>query len=307
MRQANLSSATETAPRFDMRALIRLATWGMSATSALLLAVLSAYPYFTSQQSVALPALETGAAQRGRSSRSIEVEGETSRLAEAVRDLSADREALLGRLRSLEQSLEDITGSNRQTAAQSLPVETPAQASSPPNPTASYSLALPQLTASRQSRVAAPATIEARAEAAPAEPTTEFGIDLGSAVNFDALRVLWNATKAGHAPLLDALVPHAVQRVSTTGVAELRLVAGPLTGPEVAARLCDSLTIAARACQPAPFEGQQLALAASEPDSRSPPIPERRPAHAPAQPARIRPEAREPRLPSVGTSSIVRP
>jgi hypothetical protein len=40
MRQANLSCAAETTRRFDMRALMRLAGWGISAAVALLLAVL---------------------------------------------------------------------------------------------------------------------------------------------------------------------------------------------------------------------------------------------------------------------------
>ena len=43
--------------------------------------------------------------------RSFDAEGETKRLAEAVRVLAADRDRLITRLTALEQNLDDVTGS----------------------------------------------------------------------------------------------------------------------------------------------------------------------------------------------------
>jgi hypothetical protein len=60
------------------------------------------------------------------------------------------------------------------------------------------------------------------------EYKSEFGVDIGGAVNFDALRVLWNSTKAGHAALFDGLSPRVtVRENSKSRAAELRLIAPP--------------------------------------------------------------------------------
>jgi hypothetical protein len=118
---------------------------------------------------------------------------------------------------------------------------------------------------------------------AAAEPLKiEFGVDVGGAVNFDGLRVLWISTKGNHADLLEGLHPVvAVRENSRTKNAELRLVVGPLANVEGAARLCASLSAGRRYCQPVAFEGQRL----TEPDA----VPERlaspRPAPAAAAPA----------------------
>jgi cell division septation protein DedD len=291
MRQANLPGAAETASRFDMRAFMRLALWGLSASTALLLAVLASDPQFTSPRLVALAAWanrsklhEAGSIPR------LDREDENRRLAETVRGLSADREILLRRVSALEQSLADVTGSIRGQAMAARPLATAPVAAPPSAPvdTSTTSLALPRSTAAIQPRRPAvlPA-IEGRAEAAPSKPKAEFALDLGSAVNFDALRVLFNATKAGHAPLLDGLTPLVVPRINPrSGSVELHLLIGPVADAETAARLCSSLTIAPRTCQPAPFEGQQLALAGPDLDSKPQPLPDRRPARLPAPPPR---------------------
>src|SRR5262245_4420893 len=106
MRKATRPGAGEPARRFDMRALLRLATWGLSAAGALLLAALAGYPHFTSQRLVALPAWAAAGGPRDAAVRPGDREDESRRLAEIVRGLSADREALLRRIVALEQGLE---------------------------------------------------------------------------------------------------------------------------------------------------------------------------------------------------------
>jgi hypothetical protein len=128
-QQVHRVVANGNARPFDMGALRRLAIWGVLAAVALSVAVLAGYANPAAQR-----LLETIAAAIGQTQRrveatpapaaigSAEAESETRRLAEAVRTLAADRNELLTRIGSIEQSLEDITGSiNRQTAAESLP------------------------------------------------------------------------------------------------------------------------------------------------------------------------------------------
>jgi hypothetical protein len=104
------------------------------------------------------------------------------------------------------------------------------------------------------------------AEAAPAAspvPTvnrTEFGLDLGPGASLDALRSLWATLRSQNAGLLDGLRPLAAIREDVSGVRELRLIAGPVGNAAIAARLCAAVSANGRACQPATFEGQRLAL-----------------------------------------------
>ena len=121
--------ANGNARPFDMRALRRLAIWGVSAAAALSVAILAGYANPAAQRMLETIAAAISQAQRRAEAipapaaiRPAEAESETRRLAEAVRALAANRNELLTRISSIEQSLEGITGSiNRQTAAASLP------------------------------------------------------------------------------------------------------------------------------------------------------------------------------------------
>jgi hypothetical protein len=52
----------------------------------------------------------------------------------------------------------------------------------------------------------------------------------------------------------------SVREGKRPGEIELRLVAGPLGNAGAAARLCAALAAAGKACQPAVYDGQRLAL-----------------------------------------------
>jgi hypothetical protein len=291
-----------------MRALWRLGLWGTSAAAALALAVVAGYSDTGSRRLMAATASPGGAAPTAATSqpaaRPSEAEAETRRLAEAVRSLTADRERLAARIGTLERNLEDVTGSIKQqqaaTAAAAPPLVAPPaastttvaepvkeaavtqalEASSAARPPASVAPAEPQPSAADKTVPVEPAGDPAAAESVATR--TEFGVDVGGALNFDGLRVLWSSTRGSNAALFEGLQPVVVLREnSRTKTVELRLIAGPLANAEAAARVCATLSSARRSCQPVAYEGQRLAQADV--------VPERKPAAsraAPHQPRR---------------------
>jgi hypothetical protein len=297
-----------------MRSLLRLAIWGTSAAAGLAVVVLTAHSNAGSQRlmtAMAPAAGQPSTQQAGQSGaqqvvvRSAEAENEARRLADAVRTLSADRDRLLTRITSLERNLEDITGSIKRQAT-----ATP-QSSSPPSssglaagapattvarepPPAVEAVAPapptrqppPAATGSQESAAAANrvANVPAGDEASETERAKpEIGVDIGGAVNFDGLRLLWNSTRGANAALLEGMHPVVVARENIrTRAPELRLVVGPFPNSEAAVRLCSTLSAARRYCQLAAFQGEELSLAE----------PERRPAAAPQRPAAATPERR---------------
>jgi hypothetical protein len=321
--------------RFDMHALKRMALWGFAATCALGAAAMSAnssgglrrlssaVATATGQEMAERP---TGSTVPPRADRSAETEEVMRRLADMVRALAADRDRLFNRIASLERSLEDVTGSIKSTTT--LPAAGPTSPSSPAtaaSPTAAAVVAPePELTppaaetASSSGPEAAPSqpaaeaqttpahgprlakvqTAEESAELEPAKPRTEFGVDIGGGLNFDALRALWASSRtAAHAALFEGLQPVVVARETKTRTVELRLVVGPLASFEAAVRLCSNLSAARRPCQLAMYEGQLLPATApaSEPQRRpaapaAAPAPDRKAAPVLRQPVRPNPQ-----------------
>jgi hypothetical protein len=103
---------------FDLRALLRLATWGCVAAAALMLAVLSAivgpkHQTFASQ--TASPQIPAATVQL--TTRQTEPDKATRHLTETVSGLTADRDRLAARIATIERNLEDVTGSIKQQAA----------------------------------------------------------------------------------------------------------------------------------------------------------------------------------------------
>jgi hypothetical protein len=314
---------------FDMRDFWRLAIWGGSATAALLVAVVAAYSDAHLRRPMDAANTPSGGSSVPKpqlASRPAELDAETRRLAEAVRILTSGRDQLAVRVDTLERNLEDMTGAiNRPAATASTGATVPVPPSGPPSlasspsaaapvpapskevagelamPPASATPALsparqqaggsePPLSLSPPERVAnAPAAVISDGASAAEPPRTEFAVDVGGAVNFEGLRVLWTSTKGSNTALFEGLHPAVVVREnSKTKGAELRLIAGPLANVEAAARLCATLSAARRYCQPVAFEGQRLADADTVP-------PQRKPAEAP-KPRASAPAAKLPRL-----------
>jgi hypothetical protein len=257
---------------FDMRSLLRLALWGAAAAICLGGVVVAAYTNVGSQRLMLAFAPSSGPTTAQLAARSIETENETRRVAAAVQSLNAERERLLTRITSLERGLQDITGSIQRQAAStgvinpppaevtpsSTAVESPSEQPAPPNHVVA-------LSADQEGRAAIKAKLE-------------FGVDIGTAANFDGLRLLWNSIHGANPALFEGLRPVVMVRENRrTRAAELRLLVGPFVDAEAAARLCSTLAASRRSCQPTPFEGQQFSLA-TEPESRS----TRRPTSMPA-------------------------
>lgn len=109
---------------------------------------------------------------------------------------------------------------------------------------------------------AAPKPMAALPAEEPAPPVqapgkTEYGIDLGSARDMDALRQRWTAIKANLGPLLTGLQPVAV-RDHRPGKTDLRLVVGPMPNLAAARQVCTRFAASNVACHAAKFDGEAI-------------------------------------------------
>ena len=124
---AHAAAKRGTQPAFTMQRLGRMALWGTTAASALLVAILTSRSDAGSQRITPTP----GAAHAPRQ---FDAEAVTRQLVQAVRGLNEDRDRLTTRLAALEQSLNDITGPITRTEQKAAPPaaqgtgQTPAQA-----------------------------------------------------------------------------------------------------------------------------------------------------------------------------------
>lgn len=259
---------------FDMRALWRSAVWGAAATAGLAAVVLAANSNVGSQRlTTAVTPASSQPSAAELAARSAETASEMRRLSEAVQALDTDRARLLTRITSLERNLEDITGSIKRQATSA-----PAPESAPPSAAVSPPVAAAD-------SIAAVSAGDDEAEAKHAKP--EIALDVGGAVNFDGLRVLWNSTKGTHVGLFEDVKPLvAVRENRKTHATELRLLVGPFADSETATAVCAALAGLRRFCQLTAFEGQQFSLA--EPEGRPLAAPARR-LPAPPKPARPNP------------------
>ncbi len=247
LAKADLKRAAPRVP-VTMHGLWRLVVWGSTAATALLIAVLSSRGVVGSQRAaVAASTLGGGTVAIVQpvqtppqtTAHSFDAQAETKKLADAVRDLTADNDELKSRLAMVEHSVDDVTGSIAQQAkAAAAP---PWPDNGPPVP-------------------ATPAAIAA--VIAPALPLPmEYGVDIGSAVSIQALRARWAGIRSAHPQLFDGLAPTiSLSEMPPSNRPELRLVVGPLASADAAARLCTTLERFRLTCQPTIFAGRHLAL-----------------------------------------------
>jgi|SRR5579884_348010 len=197
--------------------------------------------------------------------------------------LISDREQLNSRLATLEQGLQDVTGSIRRQEQRPEPgarapgppfIEPPvipAPETLPP-PTVAVT---PPTAATQPARTAPAASSEpARANAQSMDahssvniplpggttaptPHAQFGVELGTAPDMDALRARWVAVKANFGPLLVGLNPVAV-RDHRSGNTSLRLIAGPLPSMAVARELCTKFIAGNGRCVPTRVDAAEI-------------------------------------------------
>ena len=247
LAKADLKRPTAAVP-VTMHGLWRLVVWGSTAATALLIAVLSSRGVVGSQRAaVAASTLGGGTVAIVQpvqtppqtAAHSFDAQAETKKLADSVRDLTADNDELKSRLAVVEHSVDDVTGSiarqAKSTAAPPWPEDGP-----------------PVLTT--------PAAIAA--VIAPALPLPmEYGVDIGSAVSIQALRARWAGIRSAHPQLFNGLAPTiSLSEMPPSNRPELRLVLGPLASAGAAAKLCTTLERFRLTCQPTIFAGRHLTL-----------------------------------------------
>ena len=248
LAKADLKRPAAAVP-VTMHGLWRLVVWGSTAATALLIAVLSSRGVVGSQRAAVAASTLGGATvavvqplqpaptPQQPAARSFDAQAETKKLADAVRDLSADNDELKSRLAVVEHSVDDVTGSIERQAKATPPWPD----SGPPVP-------------------ATPAAIAA--VIAPALPLPmEYGVDIGSAVSIQALRARWAGIRSAHPQLFDGLAPTvSLSETPQSNRPELRLVVGPIASADAAAKLCSTLGRFRLTCQPTIFAGRHLAL-----------------------------------------------
>jgi hypothetical protein len=246
----------ETPRSFTLEGLRRLALWGGTATGALFLAVISSRS-------------EVGAARlavvfhddRPQSVRVFDAEAETRRLNDAVRGLAADSDQIKTRLASVEQGMDDVTGSISKEIETANATQRFNDGPSVAATAASSTSMMGALPAQPSAATARSGAVTSSADAAAsASPQTAYGVDIGSGQTIQALRARWEVLRSAHPQLFEGLRPIVtVKEVLHGNRVELRLVAGPLVQPGAATQLCASLTPFGLFCQPTVFDGQHLA------------------------------------------------
>jgi hypothetical protein len=239
---------------FTMDRLRGLAVWGTAAAAAMLAVAIA------SRSDVALERVAVLLHRpKPVTTPVFDAQAATAQLAEAVHGLKVNDDQMQTRLAAVEHDLDDVTGSiskqiqadaNRRTedgpsvaatalaAASIAPVDLPAAVAPAPAPvTADPNIALPP------------------------PPRTAFGVDIGSGLNLQALRMRWAAIRTAHARFFEGLDPIvSIREVPHSNRIELRLIAGPIAQPGQAAELCAQLAALGLYCQPTLYDGQHLAL-----------------------------------------------
>jgi hypothetical protein len=262
----------ETAPKvipagaFTLRSLRHAALWGATAAVALSIAVVSSHGDFDAGRLID--------AFRGAGTspvaRPLDAQAETQRLAQAVHGLTIDNDQLKARLASVEQDLNDVTGSIGKQIEAVETADASRRVEDGPSIGATASVSamlpatlLPAATAFPPGPAPAPqAANQPAGDAAAVAPTrTAYGVDIGSGLTIQALRTRWAAIRLAHPEVLDGLEPIlSVREIPRANHVELRLVAGPLPDAGAAAQSCASLTPLVLFCQPAMYDGQHLAV-----------------------------------------------
>jgi hypothetical protein len=283
--------------RFDLHSMWRVLLWGASAAMALAIVAGTAFSDLGTdriKQMVASfigPANDTPKLELAKvepppppqvTPRQLAaLETQTRELMQSVRELTAERDSVKARLASLEQHLDDITGTVRRQAAETATQKSVQTATAPPVPTVTKpdtvaAVPSPTATTPPADTPTTTASVPPPAEAStPIEPpiplppiraaeeapigARELGVDLGGAASLDSLRSHWSALKANFGPELVGLIPSYTTRQKQSGGTDYRLVLGPMPNSVTAARLCARLATSRIYCRPGTFTVQKFA------------------------------------------------
>jgi hypothetical protein len=223
-----------------LQSLWRLAAWGLIAASALLIAVMATRSDMVARRAVVMASLPSVHVPRPAGS-TFDAQAETVRLSDAVRGLAAESDELKSRVGVVEHQMDDVTGSITQQ---------PAATTAAGGKTAQWPNEMPITVTT--------ATVDKMLASSPT-PSTQYGVDIGSALSIPTLRARWAGIRSAHPRLFDDLRPVVtLKQLSHSSRVELRLVAGPLASAEAATQLCAALSPYRLFCAPATYSGQSL-------------------------------------------------
>lgn len=191
------------------------------------------------------------------------VDREVGAAREEARRLGAERSRLEQRVAQLERDVSDVTGSVRRgnditgsivPAGRELPSSAPSRSLVAPGETlAPVEASLPKPEPRGEAENSAPGAVTLATR-------TQFGLDLGSENTVTGLRLRWLRLSERHKALLVQFEPLIAVRDGANGLPVLYLLAGPVGDAAEAAALCAKLRQGNVTCQPAPYDGQRLAL-----------------------------------------------
>ena len=234
-----------------LRKLRNFTLWISSAAVAVALAVLAGHSQVGAERLAAIfhPSRAQQAANK------FDAETVTRQLADALRVLASNQEQLRGRVSVVEHDLDDVTGSIRAVAAAS---ET---RRAEDGPTVSATATVTASAVAPVNPPKPPASFTQSDPAPSAPQATQYGVDIGSGLSLQALRIRWQSLRQEHPALLEGMQPIvSVRETPHSNKLELRLVVGPLAQPGAATQLCQALAMFNMFCQPAVYDGQHLAL-----------------------------------------------
>jgi hypothetical protein len=274
---ANAAAKKVTQPAFTMQSLCRIALWGTTAATALLVAILTSRSDAGSQRIATTPGATHGAP------RQFDAESAARQLTQAVRGQSekATPPAAEGATQTGDLKTANAPAANA-PEADALGADAPAanSAAVPPPWSAGD---LPEAGMASSTAAAAPVVppfaglpsrlpvifdapsprqaTSALTGAAEGPQSAAYAVDLGSAVSIQTLKARWSGTRSAHPQLFVGLQAVAtLKEIPRSRRAELRLVVGPLPSPGAAVELCATLASFRVSCQPTNFDGQHLAL-----------------------------------------------
>ncbi|WFU13534.1 hypothetical protein [Bradyrhizobium sp. CB3481] len=214
----------------DRRTLWRVASWGVGATAAVILAVMA------NQSSLGIRREQVAAADLARQAQQIqtvakETHNEARRLAAAIETLNTDRDRLYARVTGLEQGLESVTGAIARQGSAPAPAaraEPPAAQNQPPSPPVAPVATAP-------AAAPAPAASEPPTASAVAKDAAKTGTAKSDAAKADPAEPAkpLPATPLMAAPSMMAPPDPAAGRLVEPGKTPGAVIAGPI--PDVVA------------------------------------------------------------------------
>jgi hypothetical protein len=261
MRTPAKSLPEATAPAW-MQWVLRQAVWGGAAAAAVAIAILAGRTDSGEQRTAAVWSYFSGKTDK-QPQHQFDAEAAARQLAQAVRNLTDDRDRLAKRVAAVERDMDDMTGSIKKQIDDVKTANTPPPwpLSAPPIPmTPTDVAAMVKPAAAPPSKAAASAASTTDSAGATPMPMA-YGADIGNGISIRALQTRWTGLRFAHPQIFDGLQPLASPRENVrTSRTELHLVVGPYPTAEAAMELCDQLVPFRITCQPTMFDGSHLAL-----------------------------------------------